>query len=1803
MHPIQLLTRQRRACLFVFTLTFVWLTNPGTLHAQQIKFTDVTKAMKAEGYTRVPKTHPQDTVSCFGHGSIMADITGDLLPDIYISNAVRRADNQVQDKLYISYAGRPYVAETNTRGLKDKYGLTGSHGISFLDYDNDGDFDVYNATTDDRNRLYRNLGNANYEDVTDQAGLPKFCLYIDQPGFAGYECVGYGTRGVVAFDANNDGYMDLLGVNWGPVEDANEQPWPTPEQPNEFYMNDGDGTFTYDAGNSRGLSPMNPTNIGTQGVTAIDVDNDNDIDVFVSHRNYALLSTNPDGSGNFGPDWEQPSPNQLFINDGSGHFTDETQQRKIYDAMNDCNGTTFADYDNDGDLDAFVVPKGTTSHSRVQVYVNDGHGNFDNKSTETNIEQTGFSCLFLDADNDGDLDIIAPRTYRDVYFYRNDGGGRFTRIGTAGFENTPIYDPRGASIGDIDNDGDVDVYWVDANKDTVAKYSNRLFRNDTPTSNGWLKVTGRGPRGDMGAFGSKIWVFDKGYMDDMSHLVGYRQVQNTYGYLCQDDPVQHFGLGQRDSVDVKVLLLDSTIFQVYRVPAKRRIFFNKPSAMAYHDGDGQQAFAGQALPKPLSVILTYTDLSGASQPAIGVPVTFTVMTGNGSFGQTQPVYTNLQGIAQTIFVLGTTSLDQTVRATCSLIPGVTVDFTLHAQQSGPAILKLVSTENPTGTVGLSLSDSVKIQVTDTANEGQANHPVHFEVVSGNGRLFPDNVNAMDRTTNAAGYAAVAWQLGTASGSQQLRITSLNNGTPLSGSPKIVTATAVAGAVIDIYKQDGDGQTGAVDSLLVPPLVAKAMDQYGNPVSSAALKFEVIAGGGQIDSTNSVNKTTNAEGLASVQWRLGKVAGAEQRVRVSLNTNPAIYTDFTATATAGKAAEMVWLDSDTLSGPVNKALPDSLSAKVVDAFGNAVKDFAVTFAVTAGGGLVNGQANVHVATNAQGFAKVQWQLGPTVGSLNNTLTVTASGLSGSPKIVRASGTPEKPFSIVKGTNGGGDQQSGVPLATLDDSLVVVVKDSLGNPFRGQQVVFTIESGDAFFGSAKTANRTSDVQGSAIVSVKMGTKAGPIAISSTASYNGKSLVNSPLAFSAQLVPGPVDQTKSQITASSPVIANGRARSTISVSLKDAHGNAISGQNVELHNTGIGTMTQPAGGTDANGMATGYLSSTQAGVKTVWAEVNSAVVTRDSAQVVFTPGAPALISKVDGDGQSGVVGRFLDDPLVAALTDSFGNKITAATLSVQHQVPGGQLTPLPDVITDAEGRVSILYQLSANPGIHQVIISYGNLPPATFQAEAVLGVPASIEKISGNDQKVPKGTDLPAPLVVKVKDAQGDSLLGLPVTFSLVSGTGAFIGNNPDTTDTHGLAQIGFRMGNEDGTRIIRASVPGLQQYAEFQCSVRSAQIAHIEIASGNLQSTHPSATLPLPLVVRLEDELNEPGAGASVQFSVIKGDGKVDPTSPVVANEQGLASAKWTLGVSGQQQVKAQVVGTPNLSVVFDASISTNRLPTIVCPADTTVNEMQPLTFVVKATDADGDVVRFTASNLPSGASFDDSTRQFAWTPSYEQAGSYQVLFTGKDGYGGIVQQTSRITVVNVNRAPQITQYFPPENRVMVNGGDRIIFKVWANDPDGNLPIYYWTFNKVYVGDKDSLAVIANPSLPESSTVKVKVSDGDKFVEQIWTLVISTGVDRRDAVLQAFNLEQNYPNPFNPTTAIAFNLPRRSHVRITLFNETGQLVRTLTDQAYPSGSFTLVWDARNDGGQTVPSGIYYYQMEAESFKEVKKLLLLK
>lgn len=85
--------------------------------------------------------------------------------------------------------------------------------------------------------------------------------------------------------------------------------------------------------------------------------------------------------------------------------------------------------------------------------------------------------------------------------------------------------------------------------------------------------------------------------------------------------------------------------------------------------------------------------------------------------------------------------------------------------------------------------------------------------------------------------------------------------------------------------------------------------------------------------------------------------------------------------------------------------------------------------------------------------------------------------------------------------------------------------------------------------------------------------------------------------------------------------------------------------------------------------------------------------------------------------------------------------------------------------------------------------------------------------------------------------------------------------------------------------------------------------------------------------------------------------------------------------------------------------------------------------------------------------------------------------------------------------------------------------------------------------------------------------------------------------AFRLEQNYPNPFNPTTTISFSLPTQSFVSLKIFDALGREVTTLVNEELQVGNYKYQWNAVNN-----PSGVYFYQLQAGSVKETKKLVLL-
>ena len=477
----------------------------GTPGTSSLSFTDITLSAGTGG--------PTGPNQVGGHAAIFSDVNNDNRPDLYLT-MLGVFQDPMSDLFFRNNGSNVFVEEGAPRGLNDFDG--GSHGAVFGDLDNDGDYDLYNGTTDPSpgvlaiNNIYRNDGNGFFTDATAASGIP-----VRE----------WQTRAVVAFDMEGDGDLDLFGVtDYLGTDDP-------PSDRNEVYRNEGGLQFT--AVNS---GPLFEARTG-QGATDTDFDNDGDIDIFAANRTGDMNILRNDGNGMF----TQIPPASLGIT----HRADD--------------GITTADIDNDGDLDLLLARDDSGT-----LYRNLGNGTFvfAQNFTATN----GYMGGFGDLDNDGDLDLVFAG---DDVSYLNDGTGNFTvgpSIAVAG-----IDDPRAIGLADIDNDGDLDFAFG------CKRSRNWLVRNNN-ASNHWLKIKLLSPQGQAGAFGAKTKIYPAGQAGGA--LLGLRESRSNNGYLGQDDQIVHFGLGERTAVDVVVRFLDGTTVTAANVNANQTITVNGVSSDA-----------------------------------------------------------------------------------------------------------------------------------------------------------------------------------------------------------------------------------------------------------------------------------------------------------------------------------------------------------------------------------------------------------------------------------------------------------------------------------------------------------------------------------------------------------------------------------------------------------------------------------------------------------------------------------------------------------------------------------------------------------------------------------------------------------------------------------------------------------------------------------------------------------------------------------------------------------------------------------------------------------------------------------------------------------------------------------------------------------------------------------------------------------------------------------------------------------------------------------------------------------------------
>jgi hypothetical protein len=438
-------------------------------------FTNVTHLAGLDRHQLIPFAQ--------GGGVALADYDNDGDLDLFLPFLVKGQNRFFQNNGNGTF--KDITGQIRVRGVMGAY---------FADFDNDSDLDLLTTNFNEPNSLYKNNGDGSFTEVTASSGL-------------GHKTEG--TFSAAIGDYDQDGDLDIFVVNTSLYID-------------QFYLNNGDGTFV-DVSAKVGLNDSGDYGLA---VCALDFDNDGFLDIYVAN--------------DFGDD-------VLYHNNRDGTFTDVSKRADIskpYNAM----GVAVGDYDNDLDLDLYVTNGGPNV-----LYRNNGDGTFTNVAKETGVEDPegiGWGTVFFDYDNDGFLDLyvvngdilaIKPEGNSDWpnksgpnKLYRNQGNGAFEDVtkkegvGKAG-------KGRGVAVGDIDNDGFLDIYVVNVDRHGV------LYRNNG-NQNHWLQIKPQNAYLSLW-LGARVKLIAGG----LSQL---REIYASDSYLSQSSTTAHFGLGQNRKAEI-----------------------------------------------------------------------------------------------------------------------------------------------------------------------------------------------------------------------------------------------------------------------------------------------------------------------------------------------------------------------------------------------------------------------------------------------------------------------------------------------------------------------------------------------------------------------------------------------------------------------------------------------------------------------------------------------------------------------------------------------------------------------------------------------------------------------------------------------------------------------------------------------------------------------------------------------------------------------------------------------------------------------------------------------------------------------------------------------------------------------------------------------------------------------------------------------------------------------------------------------------------------------------------------------------
>jgi enediyne biosynthesis protein E4 len=494
-----------------------------------------------------------------GGGGGFIDYDNDGWMDIYLVNSGKcdfyDPNPPLRNALYHNNRDGTFTEVTEKAGLAGGgYGM----GVAVGDYDGDGWPDLC-LTQYGRSILFHNNHDGTFTDVTEKSG-------INAVGFA---------ASAVWFDYDNDGRLDLFicrSVDFnksnnkfcgfgGTVERYYCIPNVYDPMPSWLFHNNGDGTFT-DVSEASGIASVKGI---AWGAVATDINNDGLMDLFVANDMVASFLFANRGHGKF---------EEIGLQAGVGYSADG----RVRSGM----GTDSADYDQDGWMDIFLTD---VDEEMFSLYHNNRDETFDDFSVSNGIgmkvrTMSGWGVKFLDYDNDGNMDLFIVSGHPDnkvsqlhseikyeenPLLFRNLGTGFKTTFQNVSDQSGPVFArqfaARGLAIGDFNNDGGADVLMI------LNDGAPLLLRNNVGKLNHWLGIQLKGKVANPDGVGAKVSWQAGDFKRHMCKVAGG-------GYLSSHDPRLVLGIGARtriDSIEIKWPAPSKRVDRLTNLPIDRYI--------------------------------------------------------------------------------------------------------------------------------------------------------------------------------------------------------------------------------------------------------------------------------------------------------------------------------------------------------------------------------------------------------------------------------------------------------------------------------------------------------------------------------------------------------------------------------------------------------------------------------------------------------------------------------------------------------------------------------------------------------------------------------------------------------------------------------------------------------------------------------------------------------------------------------------------------------------------------------------------------------------------------------------------------------------------------------------------------------------------------------------------------------------------------------------------------------------------------------------------------------------------------------